>query len=129
MAQKYQELSGLWVSVDRVEYMESQYTPSDRPHQFVYFITIHNDTQQPVTIVGRKWIVTNAAGHKLVVEGEGVVGQFPRLSPGDQFHYNSYHLLDSDSVAEGAYLGRISNNGKEEGVLTKIPSFQMKIPV
>jgi ApaG protein len=46
-------------------------------------------------------VVTNALGHRLVIEGDGVVGQFPRLAPGEQFHYNSYHLVDSDSEAEG----------------------------
>jgi len=121
----YQELAGLWVSVDRVEHVKGANTPPHRPYQFVYYITVHNDSLKIITIVGRKWIVTNAVGHKLIVEGDGVVGQFPRLTPGDQFHYNSYHLLDSHSTAEGAYLGK-----DEDGmaVITRIPVFKMEIP-
>jgi len=122
---KYGELEGLCVSVDRVQYMGQANTPPDRPHQFAYYITIHNKSDRIVRIIARKWIVTNEAGHKLVVEGDGVVGQFPRLMPGDQFHYNSYHLLESDSVAEGAYLGRDEDGN---GVMTRIPTFEMKIP-
>ena len=35
---------------------------------FVYFITIHNDTEEPVTIKGRKWVVTNDEGEITAVE-------------------------------------------------------------
>jgi ApaG protein len=126
MATKGQEGKGLWVSVDRVEYVVGASGPPDRPHQFVYFVTIHNDSPRAVTIVGRKWVVTNAQGHRLVIEGDGVVGQFPRLAPGEQFHYNSYHLVDSDSEAEGAYLGK-DEQGK--GLVVRIPSFRLDLPI
>jgi hypothetical protein len=58
---------------------------------------------------------------KLVIEGDGVVGECPRLTPGTQFHYQSYHLIASDSVAEGAYLGQVEDG---ERVFTRIPPFQ-----
>ena len=116
------------MNVDRVERgEETALTPPDRPYQFNYHITIHNESPHVVTIVGRKWIVTNAKGHRLIVEGDGVVGQFPRLTPGDRFRYNSYHLIDCDSVAEGAYLGKIESNGIEKPIIAKIPSFEMKV--
>ena len=126
MPTKGQEGRGLWVSVDRVEYVVGASGPPDRPHQFVYFVTIHNDSPRAVTIVGRKWVVTNAQGHRLVIEGDGVVGQFPRLAPGEQFHYNSYHLVDSDSQAEGAYLGK-DEQGK--GLVVRIPAFRLDLPI
>ncbi len=85
--------------------------PEERPFPFVYFITIHNDSDETVTIKGRKWVVTDAGGDTQVVEGDGVVGKFPRLEPGEHFSYNSYHTIGSDSVAEGAYIGTT-----EEGV-------------
>jgi ApaG protein len=125
VSEKLVELPGLWVSLDRVEYNPSVQVTPDRPYGFVYYITIHNDSQRSVTIKGRKWVVTNATGEKIVVEGDGVVGEFPRLIPGDEFRYNSYHLISSDSVAEGAYIGQ-----DEEGqrVFTRIPPFKMEVP-
>lgn len=122
---KYQEIPGLSVSVDRVEHLPHSDNPSHRPYRFGYYITIRNNSHRIVTILGRKWIVTNAKGHKLMVEGNGVMGQFPRLTPGDQFHYNNYHLIDSDSSAEGLYLGK-----DEEGqsIMVRIPAFQMMVP-
>jgi ApaG protein len=122
---RYQEIPGLSVSVDRVEYLPSAENPAHRPYRFAYDITIRNDSLRIVTILGRKWIITNAKGHKLMIEGDGVVGQFPCLTPGDQFHYNNYHLIDSLSTAEGLYFGK-----DEEGqnIMVRIPSFQMSVP-
>ena len=126
LAEKIPELPGLRVTVDRVVYQPDAHTPADRPHCFVYFITIHNDSATTVTIKGRKWVVTNEGGDVTAVEGEGVVGQLPRIEPGAKFSYNSFHLLDARSaVAEGSYLA-IDANGRK--VLTRIPRFEMAVP-
>lgn len=119
------ELAGLRATVDRVLYMPQLEAPEDRPHPFVYFITIHNDSDTTVTIKGRKWVVTDAQDHRVVVEGDGVVGKFPRLEPGQSFSYNSYHVIGSDSRAEGAFFG-VTDAG--EAVFTRIPAFSMEAP-
>ncbi|HXG48360.1 MAG TPA: ApaG domain [Methylomirabilota bacterium] len=120
------ELPGLRVTVDRVAHHAEARTPADRPHCFVYHITIHNDSDRTVTIKGRKWVVTNARGEITAVEGDGVVGHFPRLEPGESFTYHSYHLLDTPSaVAEGSYLG-LDDQGQR--VFTRIPRFEMVVP-
>jgi len=125
-AEKILELPGLRVTVDRVVYQPDALAPPDRPHCFVYYITIHNDSNATVTIKGRKWVVTNESGEVTAVEGEGVVGQLPRMEPGEKFSYNSFHLLDTRSaVAEGSYLG-IDAKGRK--VLTRIPRFEMVVP-
>ena len=120
------EPAGLRVTVDQVIYQPQVATPPDRPHCFVYFISIHNDTDLPVTIKGRKWVVTEEHGEITAVEGDGVVGQFPTIEPGEKFSYNSFHLLETRSaVAEGSYLGMDSMRRK---VLTRIPRFKMVVP-
>ncbi len=120
------EPAGLRVTVDRVLYQPQAATPVDRPHCFAYFISIHNDTEGPVTIKGRKWVVTNERGEVIAVEGDGVVGQSPFIQPGEKFSYNSFHLLDTRwAVAEGSYLG-IDSLGRT--VLTRIPRFEMTVP-
>ncbi|HWD20240.1 MAG TPA: ApaG domain [Verrucomicrobiae bacterium] len=119
-----EEPKELRVTVDRVVYNADFEGPAERPHCFVYHISIHNGTKTRVTIKGRKWVVTNAAGEVTAVEGAGVVGQFPDLHPGDTFTYNSFHLLETETgAAEGSYLG-IDENGHR--VLTRIPRFEMK---
>lgn len=120
------ELPGLRVTVDRVDYQPDAATPPDRPHCFVYFITIRNDTGGPVTIKGRKWVVTNDGGEITAVEGEGVVGEYPVIQSGENFSYNSFHLLNARSaIAEGSYLG-MDDQGRK--VVTRIPRFKMVVP-
>ena len=122
---EFVELAGLRVTVDRVvEYKEAQ-TPPERPHCFAYFITIHNDSDVTVTIKARKWVVTNTRGEITAVEGDGVVGEFPEIPPGESFSYNSFHLNDTESaVAEGSYIG-LDERGRK--VLTRIPRFEMRV--
>ena len=120
------EPAALRVTVDKVAYHPEAETPADRPHCFVYFITIHNDTDLAVTIRARKWVVTNERGEVMALEGEGVVGQTPVIEPGEAFEYNSYHLLDTTSAtAEGSYLG-LDTLGRR--VITRIPKFEMRVP-
>lgn len=125
MSVTIQELEGLRATVDRVAYMPHLEAPADKPFPFVYFITIRNDSEETVTIKGRKWVVTDATGDVVVVEGDGVVGKFPRLTMGDSFSYNSYHVIGSDSVAEGSFIG-VTDEGR--AVLVRIPRFEMKAP-
>jgi ApaG protein len=125
MSQSITELEGLRVTVDRVTFMPQLQATVDRPFPFVYFITIHNDSSETVTIKGRKWVVTDASGDTIVVEGDGVVGKFPRIDPGEHFSYNSYHTIGADSVAEGAFIGMTE---EDVPVLVRIPRFEMKAP-
>ena len=125
MPPSFSELDGLRVTVDRVAFMPQLQATEEHPFPFVYFITIHNDSAETVTIKGRKWVVTDTRGETIVVEGDGVVGKFPRLSTGEHFSYNSYHTIASDSVAQGAYLG-VTDEG--EAVIVRIPPFEMKVP-
>jgi len=121
----FPELANLRVIIDKVVYVPALDAPPDRPYPFVYFITIENQSPETVTIRGRKWVITDQAGQKVVVEGDGVVGEFPRLRPGERFSYNSYHVIGLDSVAEGAFIG-LTDQG--EPFVVRIPQFKMDVP-
>ena len=120
------EVPGLNVTLDRLVYRHAPEISPDRPHCFVYFLTIHNRSTQQVTIKGRKWVVSHNDGSTLVVEGDGVVGKTPTIPPGDDFSYNSQHLIEAGSaVAEGSYLG-LDGDGRQ--VLIRIPRFELVVP-
>lgn len=126
-AERFLELPGLHVTVDRVLYYPHAKTPPDRPHCFAYFITIHNDSTITVNIKGRKWVVTDEDGKVIAVEGDGVVGKFPVLEPGEKFSYNSFHLLGGrHAIAEGSFLG-LDEKGRT--IFTRIPRFEMEVPL
>lgn len=125
MTSKVRQLEGLKVRVDDVIYMPSLDAPAERPHPFVYFISIRNDSFERVTIRGRKWIVREDDGDILVVEGDGVVGQSPVLNPGEEFSYNSYHVTRLGGLAEGAFFGQVQDGG---WVSVRIPEFRLDVP-
>ena len=126
MACQIEEMNGLRVVVDDIVSLPDMETPTDRPFAFAYFLTIFNETDRAVDIRGRKWVIRGEDGQVSVVEGDGIVGKFPRIGPGENFSYNSYHVIAADSIAEGAFFGL-----REDGipVLTRIPRFRMVIPV
>jgi ApaG protein len=120
------ELPGLSVTLDRLVYAPELPAPPDKPHSFVYFISIHNGSDRTVTIKGRKWVVTNSRDEVMVMEGDGVVGECPVLRPGEKFSYNSRHILDTTrAIAEGSYLG-VDATGQR--VVVRIPTFEMVVP-
>jgi ApaG protein len=118
-------LEGFGATVDRVVHAPDLPASPEQPHPFVYFITIRNESDRTVTVKGRKWVVRAEDGHVTAVEGDGVVGCFPRLEPGEQFSYNSYHTTAGRAVAEGSYLA-VTEDG--EAVMALIPPFDLIPP-
>ncbi|MGJ8694853.1 MAG: ApaG domain-containing protein [Verrucomicrobiaceae bacterium] len=100
--------------------------PPERPHPFVYFISIINNSPETVTILGRKWILRESNGDTIVVEGEGVVGETPVIHSGSKFSYNSYHVIGCRTSVTGGFFGRDS---KGLGVRVTIPPFELEPPV
>lgn len=125
MAGAIREFEGLRVKVDDVVYMPSLDAPKEKPHPFVYFISIHNDSPVPVTIKGRKWVVKEDGGEVVVVEGDGVVGQTPSIQPGEHFSYNSYHVIGRNAEVNGAFFGQTAGG---EWIFTRIPEFRLVVP-
>ena len=85
MTDFFNELEELRVIIDRVVYTPHLEAPVNRPHPFVYFITIRNDSDQTVTIKGRKWVVTESNGQRVVVEGDGIRLE-ERIATGGNHH-------------------------------------------
>lgn len=120
------EVPGLTASLDKLCYHHGGVSlPPDKPHAFVYFVTIHNGSERTVTLLGRKWVVLHADGTRLVIEGDRIVGEMPRLAPGEQFSYNSYHVTGCDACAHGSFHG-VDEQGRRVHVI--LPPFDMRLP-
>ena len=120
------ELPGLTARLDQLHYHHGGASlPADKPHAFVYFITIRNHSDRTVTLLGRKWVVVHADGTRLVIEGDKIVGETPRLAPGEEFSYNSYHVSATDAQALGSFHG-VDELGRKVHVI--MPPFDMTVP-
>ena len=116
-------LPGLTARLEKLVYHHGgKSLPPDQPHAFVYFVTIANESDRVVTLLGRKWVIEHADGSRLVIEGERIVGETPRLEPGEVFSYNSYHATGQSAVAHGFLHGR-DETGQPVHVL--LPKFEM----
>lgn len=120
------QLPGLTAQLDRLcHHYGGASLPAETPHSFVYFITIRNTSERTVTLLGRKWVIENADGTRLVVEGDRIVGETPRLGPGEQFSYNSRHITGCDAKAYGSFHG-VDDLGRKVHVI--LPPFDLKVP-
>jgi ApaG protein len=111
--------------------VETQYAPErSAPLKgfwfFLYRIQIENIGGEPLKLLNRHWIITNAEGQVSEVRGAGVVGQQPRLEPGQGFSYVSACPLNTPfGTMRGSYE-MITDDGEE--VIVPIPLFHLMQP-
>jgi ApaG protein len=85
-------------------YLPEESIPDQRRFVFGYRVVIVNESTVTATLRTRHWVIIDANGDVEEVRGEGVVGQQPRLAPGEGFKYTSYCPLPTRwGTMEGAY--------------------------
>jgi len=89
-----QSIHNIKVDVETA-YVGEQSDPEHNRFVFAYTITIHNTGAVPAKLLARHWIITDAEGRNQEVKGEGVVGEQPRLKPGEHFTYTSGTVLET----------------------------------
>ncbi len=78
------------VRVTVVSYFSPQHSAADQGrYVFAYRIRISNEGPAAIRVMRRRWIITDGVGHRHEVKGTGVVGEQPRLVPGESFEYQS----------------------------------------
>jgi ApaG protein len=70
-------------------YLEEQSDPRAGLWAFAYHVVISNEGAEPVQLLSRHWIITDANGRIEEVRGPGVVGQQPLIAPGESWDYVS----------------------------------------
>ncbi len=107
-------------------YLPDQSDAADRRYVFAYTITIRNTGRLPVQLLTRRWLITDAAGKIREVRGDGVVGEQPRIRPGEYHRYSSLSIIETPvGTMEGSY-GMINNEG--ESFSAPIPVFRLAVP-
>ena len=119
-------LPGLTARLDRlVHHAGGASLPADKPHAFVYYVTLRNESDRTVTLLGRKWVIEYVDGTSEVIEGDRIVGETPRLSPGEEFSYNSYHVTGCAARVRGSFHG-VDEFGAR--IHTLLDPFDLDIP-
>ena len=107
-------------------FLEEESRPEDEHYAFAYTIIIKNKGNASAQLISRHWFVTDANGDVHEVQGLGVVGEQPRLSPGNQFKYTSGAILATPvGSMQGTYT-MLSEDGREFDV--NIPPFRLAAP-
>lgn len=120
-------LKGLQAKLDKlVHHKEKSHVQGCHLHAFIYFVTLRNLTDSKVTLLGRKWILSNEDGTTTVVEGDKIVGECPVLEPGGSFSYNSYHVTHLSAEAYGSFHGVVDSGEK---VHVCMEPFRLEVPM
>lgn len=107
-------------------YIEEQSDPEQNRYVFSYTITIRNEGSVAAKLLSRHWIITDADGKVQEVEGEGVVGEQPHLSPGEGFRYTSGTVLETPVGSMQGTYHMIADDGVE--FEAEIPAFTLATP-
>ena len=80
----------------------------------------------PARLQTRHWVITDANGKVEEVRGEGVVGEQPRLQPGESYSYSSGAVLETQvGTMRGAYIFHADDGTDFE---VPIPEFVLSVP-
>jgi ApaG protein len=94
---------GIRITVQSL-YLADQSVPDRDRYVFAYTVAIRNDGARAVQLKTRHWIITDANGEVEEVRGDGVVGEQPRLDPGEAFQYTSGCVLATPlGTMQGSY--------------------------
>lgn len=117
--------AGIEVSVEPI-FLPDQSDPEDNHFLWAYQVTIINQSPDAVTLVSRYWHITDEIGRVQEVTGEGVIGEQPRLEPGDSFQYTSGCPLRTPSgIMVGRYTMETDAGDQFE---VDVPAFSLDIP-
>src|ERR1700710_1708395 len=107
-------------------FLPERSSPDKQQYFWSYTIVITNSGAETVQLRTRHWIITDGAGRKQEVRGEGVIGEQPVLAPGERFEYTSGVPLPT---ASGFMTGRYQMESESgERFEIDVPTFSLDSP-
>lgn len=116
---------GISISVEP-DFLEEESEPDDNHFVWAYTVRIDNRSDKAVCLKNRRWHITDASGHTVIVAGDGVVGEQPVLQPGEAFEYTSGCPLPTPSGLMFGTYGMETVGG--ETFEATIPAFSLDSP-
>lgn len=116
------ETDGVIVRV-AVSYLADQSSPVAGRWFWSYHIRLENRRSQPVQLLARHWVIKDGRGNVHEVRGAGVVGDTPRIAPGESYDYVSGCPLDTASGSMVGSYHMVDEDGSTFDVV--IPQFEL----
>lgn len=110
----------------KTAYVPEQSQPEQGFHFFAYRITIKNVGSTAAQLQSRHWIITDGRGQTEEVRGPGVVGQQPRIPPGQSFEYESACPLSTSCGSMRGTYHMTTDEGSAFDI--EIPEFYLISP-
>lgn len=108
------------------EYLAEQSNPAESRYVFAYHVKITNEGEQPARLLTRHWVIMDGEARTQEVRGDGVVGEQPKLAPGETYEYTSGTVLDTPVGSMQGSYGMIDEAGQR--FEASIPAFTLAIP-
>lgn len=108
------------------EFVDSQVSLAGNLFVWIYHVKITNKGNEQLKLINRHWKIIDEKGHIQEVNGEGVVGEKPLISPNSFFEYSSgVHLRYPSGIMSGYYQMQ-----KTDGEVfdSTIPTFSLDVP-
>jgi ApaG protein len=102
-------------------YVQDQSDPNQSYYFFSYKVRITNHSPGSVQLVSRHWIITDGLGQVEEVIGPGVIGQQPKLQPGEHFEYSSFCPLATPTGSMSGSYVMVDSKGAQ--IEVQIPMF------
>jgi ApaG protein len=102
--------------------------PTQQEFMFAYRITLENHNAFAVQLMRRHWNIFDSNGEHREVDGDGVIGQQPVLSPSEVFQYVSGCNLDTDMGKMSGYYEML-NLLDQTTFKVDIPAFNLIAPM
>ncbi|HWE95803.1 MAG TPA: Co2+/Mg2+ efflux protein ApaG [Tepidisphaeraceae bacterium] len=107
-------------------YLPEESDPGKPRYVFGYTVVVANTGTEAAQLISRHWVIIDALGRREDVHGPGVVGETPRLEPGQAFKYQSFCPIRTTwGTMEGEYQMRRDNG---ETFDARIERFYLRVP-
>ncbi|TVZ40092.1 ApaG protein [Alteromonadaceae bacterium 2753L.S.0a.02] len=107
-------------------YLVEQSQPANRKFVYSYTIEIRNQGNEQVQLLSRYWHITDGNNQVQEVQGVGVVGEQPKIKPGESYTYTSGAVLETPSGLMKGHYTMLSDNGTRFDA--EIPPFALVQP-
>ena len=117
--------NNITISVETI-YLQQDSEPENNKYFFLYTILIRNMGSVGAKLLSRHWIIEDSNGKKQDVQGDGVVGEQPHITPGEEFQYTSGAMIETSlGTMKGTYQ---MIDDDEKYFDAQVPEFILSVP-